>query len=168
MINLIFAGRFPQKARLVKFGDDVINHFFKRDRKDIICVGIEMKSKLEFNDAGFCVDYGSFACGQFGSKKGAGKRSRMISISLARNYFDAEEEYPENFPYTVKEIASTLAHELVHVKQYIRRELTVKALTNALYTSAGKRKTLSPNQYRNLPWEEEAFRLEEELLELYW
>ena len=168
MINLVFTGRFPQKTRLVKFADDVINHFFKRDRKDIICVGIEMKSKLEFNDAGFCVDYGSFACEQFGGKKEPGRRSRMISISLARNYFDAEEEHPKNFPYSVKEIASTLAHELVHAKQYIRRELTAKALTNALYTSAGKRKTLSTEQYRNLPWEEEAFRLEEELIELYW
>lgn len=88
----------------------------------------------------------------------------MIAISLSRNYNDGEEK----FPYTVRDIASTLAHELVHAKQYIRRELNAKILNNALVTSSGKIRTLSQNTYRKFPWEEEAYGLEEELTQLYW
>ena len=88
----------------------------------------------------------------------------MIAISLSRNYNDGEEK----FPYGVRDIASTLAHELVHAKQYIRRELNAKILNNALVTSSGKIRTLSQNTYRKFPWEEEAYGLEEELTQLYW
>jgi len=160
MINLVISGRFPQKERFHQFGCNVVNHFFKRDRKELIVIGIEMKPRLDNNDSGYCVDYGTCDVGDFGEKT----RARMIAISLSRNYDDGEEK----FPYAVRDIASTLAHELVHAKQYIRRELTPKILNNALTTSRGKARTLSENKYRNFPWEEEAYGLEEELTQLYW
>lgn len=160
MINLVIGGRFPQKERFHQFGCNVVNHFFKRDRKELIVIGIEMKPRLDNNDSGYCVDYGTCDVGDFGEKT----RARMIAISLSRNYDDGEEK----FPYAVRDIASTLAHELVHAKQYIRRELTPKILNNALTTSRGKARTLSENKYRNFPWEEEAYGLEEELTQLYW
>ena len=157
MINLIISGRFPQKERFHQFGCDVINHFFKRDRKQLIVIGVEMQPKLDDNNSGYCVDFGTH-------KVFGGDRSRMIAISLSRNYNDGEEK----FPYGVRDIASTLAHELVHAKQYIRRELNAKILNNALVTSSGKIRTLSQNTYRKFPWEEEAYGLEEELTQLYW
>ena len=160
MINLVISGRFPQKERFQQFGCDVINHFFKRDRKEMIVIGVDMKPRLDNNDSGYCVDYGTCDVGGFGEKS----RARMIAISLSRNYDDGEEK----FPYSVRDSASTLAHELVHAKQYIRRELTMKILNNALTTSRGKSRTLTQSVYRNFPWEEEAYGLEEELTQLYW
>lgn len=157
MITLIMAGRFPQKQRLENFASDVINHFFKRDRKENITIAIQMNTNLDGNDAGYCVDYGVYNHGKNGGK------IRTIAINLSRNYIDSEED--EKFPYTVREIASTLAHELVHAKQYIRRELTHKSLTEGLCRiKQGKSKM----EYKDLPWEEEAYGLEEELVNLYW
>ena len=159
MINLIAVGRFPQKLRMEKFAYDVINHFFKRDRKENITIAIEMQTSLDGNDAGYCVDYGVHNHGSFGRKNG---KIRTIAITLSRNYINAEED--EKFPYTVREIASTLAHELVHAKQYIRRELTAKSLNLGL----GALKNDKSLEYKDLPWEKEAYGLEEELLALYW
>jgi hypothetical protein len=155
MINLLLEGRFPQKDRLSNFGSDVINHFFKRDRKENIIISVEMKRKLDENNSGYCVDFGT-QYHQFGTRSG---KWRSILISLSRNYDDGDTK----FPYCVRDIASTLAHELVHAKQYIRRELTNKALVAGLAkVSEGQ------CDYNDLPWEEEAYDLEQELLELYW
>lgn len=153
MINLVLHGRFPQKDRMLDFGSDVINHFFKRDRKEEIVISVEIKKKLEDNNSGYCVDFGR------NSVFGTSEKIRSIVISLSRNYDDGDTK----FPYTVRDIASTLAHELVHAKQYIRRELTNKALVAGLAkVSEGQ------CEYNDLPWEQEAYGLEEELLELYW
>ena len=156
MINVIAVGRFPQKTRMEKFACDVVNHFFKRDIKRHISIAVEMRTNLEGNDAGYCVDFGTYNHG------GTIGKVRAIAISLSRNYCDPEQE--EKFPYTVREIASTLAHELVHAKQYIRRELTAKSLNLGL----GALKNDKSLEYKDLPWEKEAYGLEEELLELYW
>lgn len=70
--------------------------------------------------------------------------------------------------YDVKTIASTLAHELVHAKQYIRGEL------NATMTKWLKQEIPHGPRggikiaYRQQPWEIEAFQKEEELTELLW
>lgn len=146
MIYVCLENRFLQKKRMENFASNVLNHFFKKDRKDQIVIAVEMKKNLEENDAGCCVDFGRI------------DGSRIISISLSRRYIDGD----ENFAYTAKEIATTLAHELVHAKQFIRNELTSKALTTALRTNQ------SESEYRNLPWEAEAFDLQDELVELYW
>jgi len=156
MINLIMNGRFPQKDRMTEFATDVINHFFKRDRKENIVIAVEMKKNLDENNSGYCVDYGVCDYGQFGLQTG---KIRTIAISLSRNYENGDTK----FPYTVRDIASTLAHELVHAKQYIRRELTNKSLVAGLSIVHKGR-----CEYNDLPWEEEAYALEEDLTELYW
>ena len=154
MINLVISGRFPQKERFQQFGCDVINHFFKRDRKELIVIGVDMKPRLDNNDSGYCVDFGTCNVGDFGEKN----RARMIAISLSRNYDDGEEK----FPYAVRDIASTLAHELVHAKQGIRGEMSNKLLTASLKPS------MTEGYYRRLPWEVEAYDLQDFLVELYW
>ena len=146
MISIYFQGRFQQKNRMERFACDVINHFFKRDRKEDIIIAVEMKKNLEENDSGSCVDLGRY------------DGSRYITISLSRRFIDED----ENFAYSAKEIATTLAHELVHAKQFIRGELTSKALTYAF------RRKVNESEYRKLPWEAEAYGNQEELVELYW
>ena len=55
----------------------------------------------------------------------------------------------------------TLAHELVHAKQYLRGELCGYSM---------RRKGRKPRNYKyeNAPWEKEAYRLEEELFNKFW
>ena len=65
-------------------------------------------------------------------------------------------------------IAQTLAHELVHAKQYIRGELN-GAMTKWLKQDIprGPRGGIKI-RYHQQPWEQEAFQREKELKELYW
>jgi hypothetical protein len=65
-------------------------------------------------------------------------------------------------PLDERLILSTLAHELVHAKQYFRGELT------GLYEEFGLWKGKAhPYHDYNSPWEKEAYRLEKEMMELY-
>ena len=62
------------------------------------------------------------------------------------------------------EIAQTLAHELVHVKQFIRKELNADM-------DRWKRDRIPEDvmiPYRNQPWEIEAYAMEGWLTEAYW
>jgi hypothetical protein len=55
------------------------------------------------------------------------------------------------------DIITTVCHEMVHIKQYVRGEL------NACGTRWKSRKISDKTQYMDLPWEKEAFKLEEKL-----
>ena len=61
----------------------------------------------------------------------------------------------------INELAQTLAHELVHAKQFIRGEIND---VNYMY---GK-KDYSSASYRQQPWEHEAYMMEDFLYKLYW
>lgn len=56
------------------------------------------------------------------------------------------------------DIISTVCHEMVHVKQYYRKELA-----HAGKEHTWKRKSYSDLSYADQPWEKEAFKLEEGL-----
>lgn len=68
----------------------------------------------------------------------------------------------------IKEVASTLAHELVHAKQYIKRQLdedmSVWCKQEIPYGPRGGCKI----PYRQQPWEREAFDDEAFLTDFYW
>lgn len=57
----------------------------------------------------------------------------------------------------------TLVHEMVHLKQFAKGEL--KQYHNENYRWLGKRVTLPPDEYLNLPWEVEAVEYEKILCE---
>ena len=59
------------------------------------------------------------------------------------------------------EIALNLAHELVHAKQFIKGELHPS-------TETWCRQDHTQTPYRKKPWEVEAYRLEEKLVEMFW
>ena len=63
--------------------------------------------------------------------------------------------------FTLEEMMQTLAHEMVHAKQYLRRELCG-------YSMAWKGRKPRNYKYENAPWEREAYRLEEELFNKHW
>ena len=63
---------------------------------------------------------------------------------------------------SLKDFVTTICHEMVHVKQYYRKEMDGE-------TMRWKKKTLSENtNYYELPWEKEAYRMQDKLAQLVW
>ena len=62
---------------------------------------------------------------------------------------------------TMESMMQTLAHELVHAKQYLRGELCG-------WSGSWKGRKPRNYKYENAPWEKEAYRLEEELYNKHW
>lgn len=63
---------------------------------------------------------------------------------------------------SLRDFVSTIIHEMVHVKQFARNEMSA-------YGMRWKTKTVSENtKYVDLPWEREAYKLEAKLIELIW
>lgn len=54
------------------------------------------------------------------------------------------------------DLIATICHEMVHVKQYVRKEMDQGYRWKT-------RKVLEHTDYMDLPWEKEAFRLEQQL-----
>lgn len=65
---------------------------------------------------------------------------------------------------TENELVSTVMHEMVHCKQYARGELYQSIRTNRL---RWKGVDHMGTPYQDQPWEEEAYRLEEELFHMW-
>ena len=63
---------------------------------------------------------------------------------------------------TLKDFVTTLCHEMIHVKQYYRKEMTD--------TSMRWKKKVVPEttKYFDLPWEKEAYRLQDKLAQKVW
>ena len=62
------------------------------------------------------------------------------------------------------EIIRALAHECVHIKQYVKGELVEKETE---FFWKGELYLYDQENYEQMPWEEEAYRLENELVEKY-
>ena len=63
---------------------------------------------------------------------------------------------------SIKSMIATLAHEMVHVKQFINEEINDYNMD-----WKGKRVNIRKLDYYDLPWEAEAFGSEKRLMELY-
>ena len=63
---------------------------------------------------------------------------------------------------SIKDFVSTIIHEMVHVKQFARNEMNA-------YDMRWKSKNIPEStDYMDLPWEKEAYRLEEKFVKLIW
>lgn len=66
----------------------------------------------------------------------------------------------------IKDLVMTLCHEMVHVKQYVRKEMDD---WNGLAVARWKNKTVLPEtSYYDLPWEKEAYELQAKLAKQCW
>lgn len=63
---------------------------------------------------------------------------------------------------TLKELVTTVAHEMVHVKQYARKEL------DGFGTRWKNARVKEGTTYWELPWEKEAYRLQDKLAQKIW
>ena len=63
---------------------------------------------------------------------------------------------------SLKDFITTVCHEMVHVKQYARNEMDC-------YGKKWKKKTVPEGtNYYDLPWEKEAYRMQDKLAQLVW
>lgn len=92
--------------------------------------------------------------GQLGNAWGCSKEG-YAEINIARKCEGKKIKYAE--------MMQTLAHEMVHVKQYFRKELDG---TGCKFKWKGR--NADGYQYENQPWEREAFKREESLYNECW
>lgn len=63
---------------------------------------------------------------------------------------------------SLRDFITTICHEMVHVKQYARNEMDC-------YGRKWKKKTIANDTaYCDLPWEKEAYRMQDKLAQLVW
>ena len=96
----------------------------------------------------------------------------LSKIKNADGYCSMEDDEKRTFTIEVdktlklRQLIMTLIHEMVHVKQFARNEMT-DYLVNGRYR--WKSKTISQNTpYEKMPWEREALRLQEKLTDEFW
>ena len=67
----------------------------------------------------------------------------------------------------IKELVTTICHEMIHVKQYARKEMTDDLVENGCAVWRGRK--VNPNtKYYDLPWEKEAYRLQDKFANMVW
>ena len=67
----------------------------------------------------------------------------------------------------ISELVTTICHEMVHVKQYARNQMTDECVQYGYATWKG-RKVNPKTAYYDLPWEKEAYRLQDRLALMVW
>jgi len=93
-------------------------------------------------------------------------RMKTLEISILFDKIDAygycmEEDSNREFTVTIRkglsvqELIATIVHEMIHVKQYARKELR-----NVNGRTMWKTKDYSDVNYMDTPWEKEAYKLE--------
>lgn len=143
---LEFKGRIKNRNHYETFAENVVNELFPREFKRDIVIGIHFKNVVEDGLFGQAIEHDA--------------DEYLVEIGKVVDEGELRAVEPH-------EIASTIAHELVHIKQYIRRELTQGATV-----WKGQKIPVGPRggtiRYRDQPWEKEAFKREIEFTELYW
>ncbi len=145
-INLTFEGNSLDNERVKIYTNKILNYLIPNNEKQ---TNIHIEEVLE-------LERGTFGGIRSKDSKTAGTALRQgndINIKIANIVFGQA---------SVEEKMKTLAHELVHAKQYITGELQFdqwKGTPEANYLHL---------PYAETPWEEEAYRLQEYLYEKFW
>lgn len=141
MIYVDITTRCPQRERVLDFAVRVIESFFTHRFQRDAFIDITV-GKIQDGYLGFCV----------------GDREQ-IDIDLSRRGVEDEMLSP-------KDIARNLAHELVHAKQFIKGQIDGDMRYRK--STAAKWVDHTDTEYLDQPWEQEAYGLEEELVERFW
>ena len=75
-------------------------------------------------------------------------------------------ELDASMRYKVDQLLTWLAHEMVHLKQFVRRELCDYETGRVQWKSRSFSRLIHVH-YDDQPWEKEAYRLEDELYEMF-
>jgi len=135
MINIYLTGQVSQKRRINTYVRSILTYLMPRLRRDID-INITVTKECDGGAYGLC----------WGGRN-------EVEIQLSRTLMG------DKIP--LEEMMLTLAHELVHAKQFIMGELSP---TMRNYKTVYHAKT----PYSRQPWELEAYRKEEKLLQTFW
>tara|TARA_R110001606_G_scaffold232113_1_gene379656 strand:+ start:70 stop:486 length:417 start_codon:yes stop_codon:yes gene_type:complete len=137
MPHIEITGRIKGKAKVKQYVESLAKELgIGRMWSKVIF--IRFKTKLDNESQGLC-----WGC----------KNEGYAEINIART------SNGDVIPYEM--LMQTLAHEMVHAKQYIRGELNGYSLS---WKGAKPRNY----KYENAPWEKEAYKLEKALYEKCW
>ena len=129
-----------ENAKFDPFIDECVNALFPHNTAEAL-IDIEYVDELEDNHAGICT----------GDKE-------FVQITLSTNY---SLECGDKIKYCDQEVASNLAHELVHARQFINGEINSDD-----YVWKGV--DYHDSDYAETPWEVEAYQMEQVLVDLFW
>ena len=135
MMSLSITGRIAKKKQVENFIFDSFIHLMPRLKRSVD-IDVYVVTRCENDHYALCL----------GDKNSA-------EIELARGSGDTT--------FTLNEMMLNLAHELVHVKQFIKGELHPSLNT-------WKRLDYTNVPYSRTPWEKEAYLLEDKLIEKFW
>ena len=118
---------------------NVVHYMIKRLMPRLRNIEVEVKlKKLDGDCVGYCL---------------MGDNNREFELEIDKNL-------------NIKDLVMTLCHEMVHVKQYVRREMDD---WNGVAVARWKNKTVQPGTpYYDLPWEKEAYELQAKLAKQCW
>ena len=144
MINLNITKKLSDKHN--EFVDNCINALFDSYKGDYL-ITIDMKKFVDDDGshAGFC----------FGDDQ-----ESAIDIATHFYYEDGEEGR-----YTPVEIASNLAHELVHAKQFANSQIN---MIDHVWKHGKETIDCTNLEYADTPWEVEAYLMEDILTDIFW
>lgn len=144
MFDIAIVGKIEHKRYLKRYARDILHHFFKNRIKRTVPITIKIVDYLD-GDQGQCYGTRSYVTIELArivrGKKNRKKRTRR--------------EY----------LLETLAHELIHAKQFIRGEINQR---NLIWRGQRGPYDCRRLTYRKTPWEKEAYGQEKELKVTYW
>ena len=128
-MNLVTVTGAKKEQR--ELAEKIVNWCIKEMMPRMKTLDIEVKLKdLKGNAYGYCMQ---------------GDDNRTFELEIDKNL-------------SLYDFFSTICHEMVHVKQYARKEMRFNERTGA--TMWKKSRVSNNTDYMDLPWEKEAFRLE--------
>ena len=140
-------GQIRNKKKYKLFAEQVLYHYFRDRVKRTIPITILFKKSIDDNCRGSCLGSRDYAYIEI-AKTIKDKPTKTKTILLKPD-----------------ELASTLAHELIHAKQFIRGEINT---LNLMWRGEDGPLDCEGLRYRSQPWEKQAFRGEKKLTKLYW
>jgi len=144
MITISTGKNIAQKYK--DYIDDCVNALFCSFTDDYdIHVNFKKFIDADHSHAGFCL---------------GDEEESVIDIATHHVYECGEETL-----YTPVELARTLAHEIVHAKQFARGQIN---LVDHVWRHGNETTDCTGLEYAKTPWEVEAYAYEEILTDLFW
>lgn len=144
MFDIKLLGDIPHKRYVKRYVRDILHHFFRNRIKRTIPVRIRLYEYLD-GDQGLCLGTRNYIDIDL-AKKIRGKKNRTRRPKL-------------------DQILETLAHELIHAKQFLRGEINQR---NLIWRGERGPYDCKRLAYRKTPWEREAYSQEKQLKITYW
>ena len=147
MFDITIVGKVENKRYIKKYVRDILTHFFKDRIQRDVPITIKFCNYLD-GDYGQCIGTRQYALIEV-AQKVQGKRKRKRTQK-----FD--------------QVLETIAHELIHAKQFLRGEINQRNLIWRGKSDRNRPYDCKKLSYRKTPWEKEAFSQEKRLKITYW